>query len=353
MSLHEYLTELLAIESPTFHEDKINAFIEQDLKLCHPTFLERSNDGVICQFKSNPNNPTLAFIGHTDVVPVHVTPHIKHDRLYGAGASDMKGGLAAGIYFVKEFKQRLLERFNITLVAYSREEGTAVTDNGLFALLNTYKTIFSEIDCAIVGEPTDNAIQLGCVGSVHAVVTILGKEAHSARPWHGENALYKALPLMNEISKFEPVIDRVRHLEFKEVLSITECDVPRGRTTIPGSIRLNINYRFGPSRSESDACAYLNQIIQASGIRDMEIDIIDVSPAAALLSSELFERILLGIGTKIEAKQAWTDVAQLSRAGIPAFNFGPGQQSQAHKSDEYISLSFLEEYYSLLMKALL
>src|SRR5690606_31280680 len=116
-----------------------------------------------------------------------------------------------------------------------------------------FPDFFKSIDLAIVGEPTDNTVQLGCVGSLHAKVTVPGLACHSARPWNGENALYKALPFLQRMAALEPVRHEVFGLDFFDVLQITESRSEPGRTSLPGWWQANINYRFAPVRSEAEA----------------------------------------------------------------------------------------------------
>ena len=87
-------------------------------------------------------------------------------------------------------------------------------------------------------------------------------------------------------------------------------------------------------------------------IDGLEISIKDTAPSGTVIETPLFKEIVEKLGAKVEAKQAWTDVAQLSAHKISAFNFGPGLTSQAHKDNEFIMISDTEEYYSLLTRTL-
>lgn len=350
--LHQLIVDILAVESPTYHEEKLCAFIKKRLDLLKPTQCIKDNDGVAASFIRNRNNPTLAFVGHTDVVPAHFTPYCDDQRIHGSGASDMKSGLASLLFFTEHYIEELLCQFNIVFIAYNREERTSLRENGLYTLLKTHNDMFKNVDCAIVAEPTDNTIQLGCLGSLHINVRVFGKEAHSARPWNGENALYKSLPLIKCIQhkKTEDVI--INNLVYKEVISITECKASDGRTSVPGIIDFNINYRFSPKKTEKQAQESLIELIQNVNINPIDITIVDSVPSGRLIESELSSELITLLGCSIEAKQAWTDVAQLANAGIACFNFGPGNQDQAHKDNEYISIDNINHYFNHLKKIL-
>ncbi|RAP30798.1 succinyl-diaminopimelate desuccinylase [Candidatus Marinamargulisbacteria bacterium SCGC AG-343-D04] len=347
------IQELLAIPSPTFHEQAICDFIVKRLQKTQPTQCIQDEHGIIAHYRSHKELPTLAFVGHTDVVPEFFEPRIDGSKLHGAGASDMKAGLGACLYIVEEHLSELLERFNIVFIVYNREEGTALKENGLYSLLKENETLLKMIDCAIVAEPTDNAIQLGCMGSLHVMVSIEGKESHSARPWNGDNALYKALPLLQYIAAQDPVVHSIDELTFTEVMTVTECNVPEGRTTIPGTCDININYRFSPKRTEEEAYLVIEKKLRALKIEGLSLEIRDSVPSGQIIRSAISDEIMTKLGCNIEAKQAWTDVAQLSSCGIPCFNFGPGQQTQAHKDNEYVDIESIYDYYHHIMKLVL
>ena len=347
----EILNQLLAIPSPTFQEQAKVAYIKQFLlENCMPGTLIEHEDNLIFQKEIDKQLPTIALIGHSDVVPSHKLPFEKDGKLYGAGASDMQAGLACFLSVLSTLQEPLA--YNILLIVYAREEGTPLEKNGLASVIKAYPELMRSIDCAIVGEPTDNTIQLGCLGSCHASVTITGKEAHSARPWNGENALYKALPIIQTLRDYTSKAVTINTLEFKEVISITECQVSPGRTSVPAECSFNINYRFGPDKTSEQAFAHIKEVVASSGVRDVNCELTDSVYAGKIIESNFVDQIIKKINKPIQAKQAWTDVAQLAENEIPCFNFGPGLQSQAHKEDEYADLMLCKNYIESLQNIL-
>ena len=350
-ALQEALQQLLTIPSPTGSEQAFVAWLREQARVLLPDWAQQEYSD--CLMLSSPwleDRPHLALVGHSDVVPAHFEPRIVDDHCFGAGASDMKGALAAFWTLLTEHDEALRQHWNLSLIVYSREEQTPLIDNGLYHLLGEFPDFFKSLDLAIVGEPTDNTIQLGCVGSIHARVMVKGLACHSARPWNGENALYKALPFLQKMATLEPVKHTVFGLDFFDVLQVTESGSEPGRTSLPGWWKANVNYRFAPIRSEDEAQAELRQTLTDFGIEPDLIEIFDSVPAGQVLETPLFRQVVESLGLKLEAKQAWTDVAQLTAHGIPAFNFGPGLTAQAHKADEYILLSDLETYYGHLLR---
>ena len=349
--LKNILQELLSIPSPTFKEQEKVAFIESFLKTnCQPDRLEVIDDNIIYYKLIDNALPTLALVGHSDVVPKHFKPHIKNNHLYGAGASDMQSGLAAFLSVLQQIEDELA--YNIVFIVYAREEGTPLTKNGLASVIRLYPDLMRLIDCAIVGEPTDNTIQLGCLGSCHAKITVFGQEAHSARPWNGENALYKALPIIQKLQDYQATKVTVQGLDFQEVMVITECDVSPGRTSIPGHCTFNINYRFGPDKTSEVAFKHIKEVVESCKVTNVTCTLVDSVFAGKIIQSDFQNQLINQINMPIKAKQAWTDVAQLAEAGIPCFNFGPGLQAQAHKDNEYVDLSDCDKYEQLLYKIL-
>lgn len=349
--MKDLLLELLAIPSPTFNEQKKIEFIKKWLeKNAFAGTLTQHNNNIIYEIKIDKNLPTIGLVGHCDVVPSHFNPKIEGDLIFGAGVSDMHAGFVSFLEILKKENKQL--NYNVILIIYSQEEGTPLLDNGLYDLIQNYKQILKQIDLAIVGEPTDNTIQLGCVGSLHAKVTVYGKAAHSARPWDGSNALYNALPFINYCSKLKADMVEIKKMQFKDILTITECELSKGRTTVPDKCDLNINYRFSPNKSQKEAFAHIENIVQENLNCKFDVSLIDSVPSGKILSSSLLDTFIDRLGFNVEAKQAWTDVAQLSELGIPCFNFGPGFQSQAHTPNEHASLELIDVYISSLKKIL-
>ncbi|MGV3524863.1 MAG: M20/M25/M40 family metallo-hydrolase [Candidatus Sericytochromatia bacterium] len=352
--LDTLLLDMLAIPSPTGQEQAFVSWLRDRAARSLPTWHQREySDCLILSAPWREGLPHLALVGHSDVVPEHVSPELRDGRLYGAGASDMKAALAAFLYLLEHEQEALATRWNLSLLVYSREEQTPLVDNGLYHLLRAFPDFFASLDLALVGEPTDNTVQLGCVGSLHARVTVHGQACHSARPWNGSNALYRALPLIQHLAALEPVRHRVFGLEFCDVVQITESQSEPGRTSLPGWWRANVNYRFAPVRSEAEARAELTQLLQAAGATPEDIDIFDGVPAGDVIETPLFTDLIQRLNLPLEAKQAWTDVAQLTAHGIPALNFGPGLTAQAHKVGEYVEAADLVAYLGHLRRALL
>jgi succinyl-diaminopimelate desuccinylase len=259
---------------------------------------------------------------------VHDGPaRIEGDKLFGAGAADMKSGLALMLDIAENPNRPAVD---LTLVFYAREEGP-FAENELGPVLAEDPEL-ARVDVAIALEPSDNKLQLGCSGSLHALARFRGRTAHSARPWQGDNAIQKSAGLLARLSAEGPRSQLIDGLEWRSVISATLASGGRGRNVIPDLFELNLNHRFAPGTSAEEAQNYVRELVAG----EAELEFTDVSPSAPPLRSHPLVRALADSGVVcVEAKQAWTDVARFAALGIPAVNFGPGTNAQAHQKNEW------------------
>jgi succinyl-diaminopimelate desuccinylase len=187
------------------------------------------------------------------------------------------------------------------------------------------------------------------MGSVHATVVFHGRTAHSARPWQGDNAITKAAPFLAELGARPPREVDIDGLRYNDVVSVTLAKGGRGRNVVPDRFELNVNYRFAPGRTPEAVVDDLRTIV---GDR-AEVIPTDLSPAGRPHARHpLVERLAAAGVRAVESKQAWTDVARFDAIGVPAVNFGPGTQAQAHQKNEHTELPLLEGGYRILERFL-
>lgn len=293
--------------------------------------------------------PTVALVGHLDTVPSHPdgnVPRIEGDRLYGLGASDMKGSLAVMMALAEALSRDTLP-VNLLLVFYEREEGP-FQESGLGPLFAAVPEL-SKLAFAIAMEPTDLAVQVGCVGSLHAKVTFKGQAAHSARPWQGKNAIHAAGTFLADLDARQRTAVQVENHTFFEVMSATLATGGRARNVVADAFEVNVNYRFAPGKSLEVA----QQDVRAF-VRDRaEVRFTDLSPSGRLCGGNAwFQKLEKRTARPAEAKQAWTDVARFSELGVDAVNYGPGETAQAHQRGESASVAALQVAYDVLFDVL-
>lgn len=332
--LAELTLELLAIPSVTASEEAIAGRIAK-LARDRGCQVERIGNAVFAR-RAGPG-PAIGLFGHLDTVLPASGQAIERqgDRIFGCGASDMKGALAVMLELGASD-----HRADLHLVFYDREEGPYET-NGLRSLLSR----LGGLDLALALEPTANVVQAGCMGGLHAQLTFAGKRAHSARPWQGANAIYRSLGVLGRLARFEPREVRISDLPFIEVMSATTAQTANSRNVVPDAFTVNVNYRFAPGKRVDTARAELAELVAG----EAEIAIVDEAPSGAVcLDQPLLAAWRERHALAVEPKQAWTDVAQLTERGIPAANFGPGDPAQAHQAGEWVSLAALVRSHDLL-----
>jgi succinyl-diaminopimelate desuccinylase len=197
-------------------------------------------------------------------------------------------------------------------------------------------------------EPSDNKLHLGCVGSIHATVTFEGRTAHSARPWEGDNAITQAGALLTELRALAPRESVLDGLTYRTVTTVTQArDGGRGRNVVPDRFVLNVNHRFSPEQTLDQAKANLLALVAGRA----QVEFTDLSPAARPSADHPLVKALVAAGVRaVEPKQAWTDVARFAARGVPAVNFGPGENAQAHQKNESTSLALVHEGYEIVSR---
>ncbi len=335
--LHELLATLVGITSVTGNEGRICTAIAQRLL---PVFtmqgVQRIGNSLIVGEQTG--RPLVTLFGHLDTVPVQDNgeARIEGDRMHGVGTSDMKAGLAVMVHLLEDDAVRAGD-YDVVGVFYDKEEGP-VDENGLEDVLDRAEWL-ADSALAIVMEPTDLRLELGCNGVLNADVTFDGHAAHSARPWLGENAVTKAGRWLAAMHDREPELVEIAGLEYREVFSVTTAGGGIANNVIPSRFTVNLNHRFPPIYGLDEA----EERLRAVAAEADTIVITDRAPAAAVPEDNPhLERLETVLEAERASKQGWTDVARLSARGIPAANYGPGEVAQAHQAGESVALSNLD-----------
>ena len=343
MSVDTTLQKLINIESVTGDELLILDFIEEFLSKNNFSGEIIRNDGGIIAIPKN-SSQKIALVGHVDTVPVSKTQKIEFDdtdTIPGRGSVDMKGGISLILHSLVEENQ------DIVGVFYTAEEGP-YEKNGLGELMPIILGN-KNLEFSIILEPTNCQIELGCLGTLNAKIKLKGIAAHSARPWVGENPIYKIGDISKKVSDNEINLLDIEGLEFKQVLSITTVSSGIANNVIPDEALLNINFRFSPEMSNDDAHNFISHMFSEFG----EIEITSSSEGAMPnLDNPNVKNFISSTGLSPNPKQAWTDIARFYSHGIPSVNFGPGDPLLAHTADEHVSRKQLLESYELLMNYL-
>lgn len=292
------------------------------------------------------DRPVVALVGHLDVVPPtddDRTPRRAtldgEEVVIGRGTSDMKAGNVVAMACFEDDRLRAGSPYELVLVLYAREEGAA-EDNELADVLAEVGWL-ADVGLAVVLEPTDGEVQVGCLGGLHAWVHVRGQAAHSARPWHGRNALTAAHDLLAALDRSEPRTVDLGAVTYRDVWTATQAWTANARNIVPDLFVVNVNYRFAPDRDLATAERELRAFVRAHA-PSAQVEIVDrAPPAPPHLDDPLVARFVEVVGVPVTAKQAWTDVARFAQHGVPGLNFGPGLTGQAHQRGEYVPVAAL------------
>ncbi|MCU0314217.1 MAG: succinyl-diaminopimelate desuccinylase [Solirubrobacteraceae bacterium] len=346
-ALAELLATLVDIPSVTGQEAAIADFVAGRLARRASGETLRSGHAVVWRAPAR-GRPLVVLAGHLDTVPPNgeARARLADGRLYGLGATDMKGGDAVMLGLVETLDPAAL-RFDLACVFYDAEEGPAV-NNGLGRLIGEMPWL-RDASLAVLLEPTDCAVEMGCSGMMNVEVTVRGKSAHSARPWTGVNAVERAAPWLAGIVRFPVTPHAVQGVEYRETLAVTLLKAGRVRNVVPDELVANLNYRFPPDRTLAESERKLRALVPA----DFEFAVVDQAEPGLVCSDRPIVRDFVDrFGLPVNAKQGWTDVARFTSAGIPAFNFGPGIPELCHVRDEYCPVANLGTAYDTLARFL-
>jgi acetylornithine deacetylase len=294
-----------------------------------------------------PGGRSLMFNGHLDVVGVDGMTHPPFEgatldgRLYGRGATDMKGGVAAMCCAAWRAAQAGLAG-EIVLAAVVDEEWQSAGTKGLLER-------GVRADACIVTEPTRLAIAPAHKGFTWTEVSFTGRAAHGSRYDVGVDAIRHCGRLLTELDRLERE-ELVRHthpLLGHASLHASSVTGGSGWSTYPDHCRLAVERRTVPGESPDDAVGEMEQALARVAAADPAVRATvrhvfsqwpsDVAPDAPVVRSLAGAIKRVGQFTSIEGLSAWTDAALLNAAGIPAICYGPGDISLAHSATEWVS----------------
>jgi succinyl-diaminopimelate desuccinylase len=227
--------------------------------------------------------PTLMFLGHTDVVPSGpesawqsppFEPTLKNGRLYGRGAADMKGSVAAMVVALEQFVSAHPQHGGrVGLLLTSDEEGVAI--DGVRKVIEHFRAHDERIDYCVVGEPSakealGDLIRVGRRGSLSAKLTVRGIQGHVAYPEKALNPIHAFAPALAELAAerwdngnadFPPTSMQVSNLNAGT----------GANNVIPGTLTALFNFRYSTASRADDLRARSEAILRKHGL-DFEID---------------------------------------------------------------------------------
>lgn len=305
---------------------------------------------------AGPDTPNLCFAGHTDVVPVgnpdawSVDPfagEIIDGVLYGRGAVDMKGAIAAYVAGLSRYLDAGGQG-SFSLLITGDEERDAI--NGTRKVLEWMAANGQRIDHCLVGEPTNpNAlgemVKIGRRGSISGFLTVYGTQGHTAYPHLADNPMPRLLRMLSAITEHE--LDRGTDYFQPSNLEVTTIDVGNTATNvIPGIANAVFNIRFNDLHTSASLEKWLRETFDAVGGKyDLRVHVTgeafltEPGPFSDLISTSI-ERV---IGRKPElSTTGGTSDARFIKDYCPVAEFGLISQTM-HKVDERVPLDMLDQ----------
>jgi succinyl-diaminopimelate desuccinylase len=164
----------------------------------------------------------------------------------------------------------------------------------------------------------------------------------------GVNAIHGVAPLLATLAAYDARVVLIDGCEYREGLSAVRIRGGVAGNVVPDECVVEINFRFAPDRSESDALVHVQQVLSP-----YQVSLVDVAGGALPgLSSDVAAEFAAAVGGTPQAKLGWTDVARFSALGVPALNFGPGDPLIAHTADEYVDLAQVDRAFDVLYRYL-
>jgi acetylornithine deacetylase len=289
---------------------------------------------------------TLLLCGHLDTVGLGgmsdpLAPRIDGDRLYGRGAYDMKGGLAAALVACRNAARSGLSG-EVIVAAVADEEHSSI---GVQEVLRHVRA-----DAAVVTEPTELAVATAHKGFVWVEIEVVGRAAHGSRPHLGVDAILKTGPILVALTSLNERLRSDAHPTLGPgTLHASLVTGGVEESTIPDRCTLTIERRTLPGESVAEVEDEIAELLSRCRRADPELAV----TSRILLARQPFETAAAEpiVGTVIQAAGGvlgrsvgvvgvsyWADSAFLQAAGIPTVLFGPDGDG-AHATVEWVSLS--------------
>ena len=303
--------------------------------------------------------PNLCFAGHSDVVPVGnakawtVEPFggaLVNGELYGRGATDMKGAVAAFAAAASRFLAERGAEFggSISLLITGDEEGPAI--NGTRKVLEWLAAKGERLDACIVGEPTNperlgDMIKIGRRGSLVGRLEVRGTQGHTAYPHLADNAAHKIVRMLSALLS-EPLDEGSKYFQ-PTTLQVASIDVGNpANNVIPGEAAARFNIRFNDLHTPESLEAWLRRRLDGVS-RDYDLAI-EVSGVAFLTSPGPLSRLVAGAVAQVTgmtpelSTTGGTSDARFIKDHCPVVEFGLVGRTM-HKVDESVAVRDLEQ----------
>jgi len=322
-------------------------------------------DNIIARYDAPGARRTVLFDVHQDTVPTEgmtippFIPEIRDGRVYGRGACDIKGGMAAMLTaFARLVRERPVGSASVVLACTVDEEFTHIGSSRLAEQTQG-------IDVAIIAEPTKLDIVDRHKGAVRWKIRTHGVACHSSSPDLGDNAIYRMAQVVGALADHAADLSRAVPDPILGTPSLSVGRIEGGVSVnvVPDRCEVEIDRRLIPGETPESARDRARAAVQC---RVGSLDRIEFLPPWVVMPTlvanpETAEPWLGGLSAAIERVRGrrpailgvpyGTDGGPLGESGLPCFVFGPGDIAQAHTKDEWVEvdqvLQAAEMYYEI------
>ncbi len=298
------------------------------------------------------SGPLFCFAGHTDVVPSGPEENwlhhpfgavVEEGMLYGRGAADMKGSIAAFVTACERFVATHPEHNgSIALLITSDEEGVAV--DGTVRVIQTLEARNEKIDWCLVGEPTctsrlGDVVKNGRRGSLNGKLRVKGVQGHVAYPHLADNPMHRAAPALAELT----LVTWDQGNEFFPPTSFQISNIHAGTgatNVIPGELEVEFNFRFSTEQTEAGLRDQVEELLEKHNL-DYSIDWSlsgnpFVTEEGELLAAtrDAIEQVC-GITPEVNTAGGTSDGRFIAPTGAQVLELGP-LNATIHKVDEAV-----------------
>jgi acetylornithine deacetylase ArgE len=345
------------LEGPSVGESRLTGWLESFLvrigARCRRQPVAPGRDNLLAELSWPRSSRPIVFEAHQDTVPVDgmtVPPFdagVREGRLYGRGACDVKGGMAAMLAAMERLARERPPGAASVVGAFTVDE-----EAGFTGVRRLARELPAGAAFAIVAEPTRLEVVVAHKGLVRWRIRTRGRSCHSARPADGVNAVYLMAPVLAALEAYAAALAGAapHPLLGGPTLSVGVIRGGSSVNTVPGECEIEIDRRLLPGEDADAAVEHCRQHLRRELPKaDLEIEpawITDV-PLDTPVDSDVVQISLaaartVGASGKPLGVPYGTDASKLSEAGLPSVVLGPGDIAQAHTADEWIETEAIE-----------
>ncbi len=356
-------------DGPEFYEYRVSEYLEAFFLSLGVTYQRQTvapkRDNVVARLDGttppDQGGGVLMFEAHQDTVPVTGmtippwTPTVRDGRLYGRGACDIKGGMAAMLSaFARLADERPADMPTLIMACTVNEEHGYTGASALVELWDKEDSIFPrQPDGAIVAEPTGLQAVVAHKGVVRWRCHARGRAGHSSQPHLAVSAIFKMHPVLKALERYQTEIapSLGRHPRCgTPTLSVGTITGGLSVNTVPDLCTIQIDRRLIPGEDPHEAYRHVVDFIAWETEKDAAIEHEEPfligyglrdEQNTALASALVAAAGEAGIDCETIGVAYGTDAAAFAAAGVPSVVFGPGSIDQAHTADEWVPLDEL------------